>query len=140
MDWRYFLHVSEWANPGPCTDGEEFKVARTRTGIGRAYYAAHNIARLHVRKNKYYFEREDGTRDYWPQHEQLWRVLIDSPKLEEQKAGSKGETLRIKRNSADYDAGRSADSLRRDHAYAVLVAYEICKLLGMEFAPLRPPK
>lgn len=140
MDWRYFLHVSEWTYTGPCTDGEEFKVARTRTGIGRAYYAAHNIARLHVRKNKYYFVRPDGTLYYWPQHEQLWKVLMDSPKPEEQKAGSKGDTLRLKRNAADYDAVGSADSLRRDHEYAIIVAYEICKLLGMKFNRLQPPK
>jgi len=131
--------VAEWANPGPCTDAEEFKVARTRTGIGRAYYAAHNIARLHVRLKGYYFERADGTRDDWPQHEQLWKVLLGSPRLEEQKAGSKGDTLRLKRNAADYIATGTADSLRREHAHAIKLAYEICKLLGMEF-PRLPPK
>jgi hypothetical protein len=139
MDWRYFLHVSEWLEPGPCTDAEDFKVAQTRTGISRAYFAAHNIARLHVRQKGYYFEREDGTRDDWPQHEQLWKVLQGSPKPEEKKAGVKGDTLRLQRNAADYDAQGRAESLRRDHAVALGLAYEICKLLGMAF-PRFPPK
>lgn len=139
MDWRQILHVSEKLNPGPYPDGDDHKLALTRSGISRAYYAAHNVARLYAKNKGYYWTDDHGKRYDWPQHEMLWDVFKGSHDADEQTVGDKGHSLRTMRNRADYDAGLSANSLIQDHRFALKNAYEICALLKQPFEPWQRP-
>lgn len=131
MDWRLFIWVSEWLNPGAYSDTEYFKLGRSRSGISRAYYAAHNVARLYVHNKKYSTS--------WPHHEALWSILEARANTDERLAGVLGQELRVDRNEADYDAPGSARNFIEKHRIALEKAYRICKLLG-EPCPPPPPK
>lgn len=127
MEWRYFLWVSERLNPGPYSDTDDERIAKTRSGISRAYYAAHNVARLYIHNNKYGGEGLS--------HEGMWELLEGRDNADEATAGELGQELRIDRNTADYQGGVTARDLREKHRLAIDKAYRICELLKQPWQP-----
>lgn len=89
MDPREFLKLASVlvANAGPAT---------IRTGINRAYYAAHNVGVELLTGMGFTIEKGPGG------HGDVWMRLSNSGDIEVITAGSKLGDLQTKRNKADY--------------------------------------
>src|SRR6185503_2773546 len=70
--------------------------ANNRTAIGRAYYAAFNVALNHLRAEGFQIKQNNSA------HEEVTRHLAWSNDADVQRAGSQIQDLRGKRNKADY--------------------------------------
>ena len=99
--------------------------ARRRTIIGRAYYAAYHKALEHPASKDFAFEpgKRDSHGRYRGRHQQLIEILKQSKDPLIKNVGRKLETLRLRRNDADYDL---SSPLKRDlESDSIALAEEI---------------
>jgi uncharacterized protein (UPF0332 family) len=95
FDWTEYQKLADALAQDPAE-------AALRSAISRAYYYAFHVAKDYVEaKFNKRFQKEGA-------HTAVWQALAAGPpgqlRLEVQ-AGMKGQRIRVKRNSADYDKG-----------------------------------
>ena len=144
-DWRYYLQLAERLRPAQVEKDDE--VARARSAISRAYYAAYNVTRDYMAENGHVVNAPGNS------HKPYWDAIGSDSALsdDEREVGHQGRRLHSMRIYADYEnayvdpawseAGKEAkrkkqrDRLRTDSEAALIVAHKICALLKKPWPP-----
>lgn len=87
FDWATFLACAETLAQAP-------DEAAKRSAISRAYYATYNVVRVFLRVTP-----PPGS----DSHKLVWDTAMRDPRKEVQSLGRKGERLKTRRRSADYE-------------------------------------
>lgn len=147
-DWSHYLRLAERLKPAACAkDGE---IARARSAISRAYYAAFNAMREHVEAKNIEVLHDEGRgpkRVSSTQHRKWWDALAatDSISDDEREAALQGGRLHSMRLHADYENATSSHKIAKqlqrltsDVESALIMSHKIFTLLGRALPQLPP--